>query len=455
MSLDLLISKYIDGELSTDEDFQLRQLVKESPDAKVQFDSAILLNAAFKKDAGSIKAPAEIVSETEDLILMKIMSAASVQPPTSRTKPKLVFPFRFSWAAAMSFAVMVLVIGGIFTISEISDYQIDYSNSSVAAVQPSSQAQDYASSHAIALTAGTQKNNAYKRVAKSSRSSIASGGSAASISNVSYNGGSLGLELNSIAAAMPMEVEASQYNADMQSSEQPSSFSNSSNDRHIISAATLSLNSPSVKLSDFSNRKLPSPIIANSIFEQLDVISSPIRLTSYYSRDVANKTKKYKNSSPISSYSQSVGYSIADNLKLGIEFGATDYTFDYATVVKVPSDYRDMLDSKLEIGSYHSNDLSLPIKINHDAQLYWFSTYLDYDFLSSSLFNLQSRVGAGMSVEGALLYTRLMAELHIYKGIYFNFGAEAKGFDAKITNGRNAFIGTGSMIYGVQVKLSD
>ena len=70
MNLDSLLSKYLDGELTHDEDEQLRSLLSEDKDAKVDFDSAVLLNAAMKDDSESILVPEEVSQETEDNILM-------------------------------------------------------------------------------------------------------------------------------------------------------------------------------------------------------------------------------------------------------------------------------------------------------------------------------------------------------------------------------------------------
>lgn len=446
MSLDLLISKYLDGDLSVEDDMLLRQIVKEDADAKVQFDSAILLNAAFKEDAESIKAPAEIVSQTEDLVLMKILNSVSVDNRAAAfAKPKR----RFSWAPALSFIFAVFVIGGIFTISEISDINTNFEfagakgvaeKSNIDKLELAETAQPESMTKATIIT---RKNVTSNRVA-----SIANVVNAISVGN------------NEIVAveAVPSVIASSDVIADVpQTAAQSSNIQGSpamSKDRYIVNAVDFDFNSRTITLSDFGSRRMNQSVVGIPFMDQISFGTS-VNLTSYYGRDMVNKKGKYRNSNPISSYSQSIGYNVSDKFKLGIEVGATNYEFDYLTYVKVPNVEGGALNSKVEIGNYNGNELYVPVNINQNAQLYWFSTYMDYDVVSNNWISLQSRVGAGMSVEGSVVYSRLMAELHVYKGIYLNFGAEAKGFDAKVSSGRNAFLGTGSMIYGLQIKLND
>ena len=74
MKLDDLISKYLDGELSYDDDIKLRQMLKDNPDAKADFDAAVLINATIREDASMIKTPSDLLANTEDLVLMRILA---------------------------------------------------------------------------------------------------------------------------------------------------------------------------------------------------------------------------------------------------------------------------------------------------------------------------------------------------------------------------------------------
>ncbi|MBK9246845.1 MAG: hypothetical protein IPM69_01715 [Ignavibacteria bacterium] len=66
MNHNLLISKYLDGELSFDEDNELRRLLSESSAIKEDFDSATMLHFMMKDDSES-KFLIGFILQTEEL----------------------------------------------------------------------------------------------------------------------------------------------------------------------------------------------------------------------------------------------------------------------------------------------------------------------------------------------------------------------------------------------------
>ncbi len=77
--VDVLITKYLDGDLSSNEDKELRHVLSETPDAKVAFDDAVAVHHAVRANADSISVPDDLARDTEELVLMKIFSEV---PPT-------------------------------------------------------------------------------------------------------------------------------------------------------------------------------------------------------------------------------------------------------------------------------------------------------------------------------------------------------------------------------------
>ena len=122
MKLDVLISKYLDGELSYDEDIYLRNLLKNNPDAKAEFDSAVIVNSAIREDAQSIHTPQDLLKNTEDLVLMRILSA---NEPASAQKEKRKIPL---WLPRLSFVFAVIMIATLYFVTNNSN--IDSVNNS-------------------------------------------------------------------------------------------------------------------------------------------------------------------------------------------------------------------------------------------------------------------------------------------------------------------------------------
>src|SRR5690606_24961107 len=84
MNIDNLISKYLDGELSEAEDLKLRNIITSNDKARDIFNSYIDLHIAAKEDAKSIQTPADLKSDTEDLVLMNIMNATAAPAKVSK-----------------------------------------------------------------------------------------------------------------------------------------------------------------------------------------------------------------------------------------------------------------------------------------------------------------------------------------------------------------------------------
>ncbi len=86
--VDVLITKYLDGDLTSAEDRALRDLLSEHPDAKIAFDESVAIHHAIREDAETLVAPPELVDQTEEAVLMRIFGeapAASVSAPVAES----------------------------------------------------------------------------------------------------------------------------------------------------------------------------------------------------------------------------------------------------------------------------------------------------------------------------------------------------------------------------------
>ncbi len=86
--VDVLITKYLDGDLTSAEDRALRDLLSEHPDAKIAFDESVAIHHAIREDAETLVAPPELVDQTEEAVLMRIFGeapAATVSAPVAES----------------------------------------------------------------------------------------------------------------------------------------------------------------------------------------------------------------------------------------------------------------------------------------------------------------------------------------------------------------------------------
>lgn len=72
---DILVSKYLDGDLSIEEDVELRKRISEDPSAKEAFDAAILIHIAMSC-ADPIEVPRDVREDTLSVVFARIEASA-------------------------------------------------------------------------------------------------------------------------------------------------------------------------------------------------------------------------------------------------------------------------------------------------------------------------------------------------------------------------------------------
>ena len=120
MELDDYISKYIDSELTDEEDVRLREMLSEDDFARDKFDSAVTVHLAMKEDSQAIEPPEDIYRQTEDIVLMKILASQ----PIIAERP--VFWRRTQLLAAM---IVFLIFSFIFKIDDLQFNRLKPDNS--------------------------------------------------------------------------------------------------------------------------------------------------------------------------------------------------------------------------------------------------------------------------------------------------------------------------------------
>lgn len=125
MNLDNLISKYLDGELTHQEDLYLRELISNDELARDTFNSYVDIHLAAKEDSKDIEIPEDLVSDTEDKVLMKIMNQT---PVSNRTVSASIFR---SFSFKISSMVAAILIFAVLPISDINFFNTDRSNQSL------------------------------------------------------------------------------------------------------------------------------------------------------------------------------------------------------------------------------------------------------------------------------------------------------------------------------------
>ncbi len=450
MSLDNLISKYLDGELNQEEDLLLRHYLTDDKAAKEDFDIAVELNHAMHKDANSIKAPADLLSETEDRIMMQIIndSKANVLDLPKVKKSKFNINYRYVSAAA--------VLLFMFAIGKISDYQIGYP-SEYAQMNHSEYRSVDKEIYGVSNVDGIEDQEMLvmeipKEQKFRSISSSTIDGSHSVIATSLFAGNNRGYS-NQV-----LENKINDFNvADINISN--FTFYNQESNQDGYNA----LNGTLLSKKNYNEPKMPSILPATpgqgdfNYYDDLQyqLTSGNVNISFFAATDYSNSGYNKTSNSTITNYSLSISYAVEDNLDVGIELGNLAYLSKIDVVVRIPNPTPNQM---IEVGSIPTEYIDLPRTINLDNQIFWLSAFTEHNIIpvtDNSWFNLSARLGLGASNSGALFYGRVRGKLEIYNNLFLTVGTEMRymylNFGQRL--GGTNWSRAGFLVYGFEYNL--
>ncbi|MBI3258713.1 MAG: hypothetical protein HYZ54_04445 [Ignavibacteriae bacterium] len=301
MNLNLLISKYVDGDLTVEEDQVLRRLLSEQPAAKEAFDVATVLHFSMLEDADSIVIPNDFLLETESRITMKFEAQEAIAK--AKLREQRVKAFKSNMTRLSSFVVALLVVCTVpFSDMFIgrksifaSNIENQTSNSQFETILPSSD-KEYRAKHTHRSRFTTVSTEFASLI---STDEVVAVNRETSISAPLYDGAREKPELNaSTSLSLPI---ASQNSFSVQA--EPSSTFASKENTFLTSAFPSRKNSTEPTIAE----------IAETTAEKTE-----IQVSTFVANNVASNRE---NSVASMAISQSVAYSLGENSRIGVEIG--------------------------------------------------------------------------------------------------------------------------------------
>lgn len=453
MNLDLLISKYLDGELSPEEDILLRDFLKQDPTARSIFDDYIEMQMDIQKDAKSIKLPEKLKRATEDVVMMEIMKATPVvihriEPITKRRR----VPQFMSLVAALLLFFIFNIYDGKTPFEAFNFVENPNANRSELPVFTGDNSKNIESKiqnkkSVIALNSKkNQKNNGFNSSIASINSNIES------IEN--QNSDLIENNANPISEKQITAV----INSEISKNEQHSFVTNNNSNSNEKSKDIRTHN---------TNLQMNLPISSNSVYGDFGFAyqnydfnyeKHNIILNSIYSRDLFRSGLSTSNNTSIVNYGQSFAIEVSEKSKIGVEFGVTQFKFDKRKFIKVPagvsgSEYKSSNAVEVLEPDHNSGYIFVPVNVASDYQMYWGTMFFEQNWINYNGLSLESRIGLGFSGSGYLAFGRTGLRYNIYNGICLTFGAEARMFSTgNIDRSMDALSNSLGLVYGIQFK---
>lgn len=405
MNLELLISKYIDGELTASEDEQLRHLLKEDPAAREEFDSFLELHLAMIEDADTIVIPTQVKRATEDRVMMAILNDTPKIIPINKSYN--TYYKAAAVAIFLMFAFLFNVNDKYYQFTDVSD---NLENNKKA----------------ITETEGIENIKTPSINKKSSKKSNFQNSAYAqnTISNESTSSQELAVVTNNIVDNPTLNSNAKVNTVIDNQSKQVNYPSPKDNVTNLESNFN---NSSKIEITS-SNMDLVMPKDMNNPDLFFNFSQNDINLTTSVSYDfIRNGISTYENST-IKNFSQSISYSINESSRIGLEFGLTEFYYPMTYYIKVNSSVNN--NSKVEVLEPGKSDdyILVPVIVRESEKNYWGTVFFEQNILNYGEFAIDGRLGLGSTTDGYLGIGRIIAKYNIISGLYISAGAEGRSF---------------------------
>lgn len=484
MDIDLLISRYLDADLTVEDDLGLRELLANDPLLKEQFNTAVSLHHSMEFD-DSIETPRQLVEETEK-ILETIMMSSSPRDgrglkPSQASKRKIQFG-RQSVLPIVTIAVMLLIgvpigdefLGGGSGLASIGQPSDALKSSMQVPGNVSPTALSLSRSSVLELVQGKRLTQSHLEttdgIAQLEQPLHLVSPEAETPSQLSIG------YLSSLGNIQPFTSSRELHNSDVQRNNdfQPSTSLESSID---VRSAVSALGIPVSNAFSSLNQDLMSGSVQNS--------ATPAYQALVLSTTVSNSVTS---SVHIRNVAQALSYSVTEEDNIGLELGYVSladgssqiqknsssalgslFRDGYGSGINGPDDPesgsgKDMpgspdggdklgRDNTAEGGKGSSNKGSTEFEVtNRMSNYYWGAAFYERSLFDFHGVTMKTRAGVGTSLSGIVSYGRAYLKYNVFSNVALSAGAEGSTLlskSASTAQNPKSFL---LLSYGIQIN---
>lgn len=436
MILDVLISRYLDGELTPEEDAELRSMIAGDVEAKEAFDAAILLHIAMRCEDDTV-VPDDVREDTIRAIDIR-MSAAPTRKTASRS-------YRAVAALAVTFLVLCLPFGDTY-FNLGSDGVGEFAEQSSAASSP------------VTTRAGETPRRAAGQLTASNPSSAA---------NSVHNGEIIDTTSFDVVTTDVIGNTNTVESLNSRAEEAVSLDQEGVNTLPVSSLFASADNTPFAPsqphTSSGPSNSEPSTLATPNLLQSKPV---DVLITSSYGQSM---TGTVSTEGAVTTISAGVGFAMAKNTFMGLELG----TMNYATIREhqimtrsddgsavsarppmLSSDHVSKLPPTVMPGGTYTTSVYSHAESEGAA---WGAAFLQQRLLNLGPAHINGRVAAGVTEDGVLGYGRLGTDIRLFQGVSATIGADASYAPIRqFRQGKMSAQTYGlflSLTYGIQVRL--
>lgn len=463
MNTEKLISKYLDSNLTNEEDAILRYAINNDVKAKKAFEQSVHIFSIMKKDARDIRVPKKLFSNTEDIIMMKYIDSANANLRAVPVKRNYKYAYNLI-AASVCFLFLNL-----FFISELKYNpmmnNVDTETTPAYKYNTIELSDDLLLNNEQVISNEQKNDKIYNQkvinenILNETRKIIDLTNNdkvISEINNNTYEGNDLEQEIKYPSTVLN-SVELGMVNTELTDNQESNELQFLQQVEETVLADNILLSKENYNILNNNNIKNTN---LNNIRE-FKLSTNAININSFFGTDIIRSGISDDQDAFITNFSQSVTYAITNSHSVGVEFGYSNYAYNenFESQGTNNNKIKNSSGTIFEVNDLRTTPLEFDYKslsFNTNKQIYWGAAYYELLMLDNSIFSLQSRIGAGLTEEGPLSYGRIFSCYRLFKGFNITIGTEGRVFYSRfpeISQTSKELKATFSIIYGFQINL--
>ncbi len=463
MNTEKLISKYLDSNLTNEEDAILRYAINNDVKAKKAFEQSVHIFSIMKKDARDIRVPKKLFSNTEDIIMMKYIDSANANLRAVPVKRNYKYAYNLI-AASVCFLFLNL-----FFISELKYNpmmnNVDTETTPAYKYNTIELSDDLLLNNEQVISNEQKNDKIYNQkvinenILNETRKIIDLTNNdkvISEINNNTYEGNDLEQEIKYPSTVLN-SVELGMVNTELTDNQESNELQFLQQVEETVLADNILLSKENYNILNNNNIKNTN---LNNIRE-FKLSTNAINISSFFGTDIIRSGISDDQDAFITNFSQSVTYAITNSHSVGVEFGYSNYAYNenFESQGTNNNKIKNSSGTIFEVNDLRTTPLEFDYKslsFNTNKQIYWGAAYYELLMLDNSIFSLQSRIGAGLTEEGPLSYGRIFSCYRLFKGFNITIGTEGRVFYSRfpeISQTSKELKATFSIIYGFQINL--
>lgn len=450
-----LLFRYLDGEITRDEDKTLREVIKNDPELGEDFQSFLEIDYHINKINDEFEYPDDFLNEVGNKISNQMVLDNELNQMRKQVRRQYATRFLLvpAMIATFFFAFLISVQNPEI---DLLNFSLNRNSGTDVINQPSADSQEI---NVISSAQKTLSNPIYSnrpisiaKVEQNNDNKAKFIGEIVEKDEISINNDET---TNTTNHSIILAIEQTK------NSDEPI-LNNKSNENAIeyqgsISNTNFALNLPinnNLNSEDFYiNPKFQS--FNSGLFQSALVNNSNIEINSLLGTDLVqigvNSTNQI-----ISSFTQSFAAEITNGSSLGLEAGYMEFKSNAKKITEISKPNKGGLNgyTVLELEN-NSSDNPVLIRVEGievvNQRLFWVGLFYERNFLNYENFNISSRISLGASDNGVISSLKFLAKYNLTRGIILTFGTDAKIFEGSFNENQiNRINSAFSLIYGVK-----